>query len=538
MNGSSSPSRESSLIRPRFLLPSVALAVTSFLAPGCRSTPKKQSEAVSTPAALPVLTLGSGRDAAAQWFKPEATVAVVAEGSIQREVIRLMASSCRNPAGDSATFLSRWELDLETPFGVRPVRFTVSRYGVKVLVRAFIGQESVEFISSLAVPDEWMVAACSKALSPAEMPIAASKEVMDAIGGWLAGFAPDCNATLQQSSPETGAWKCQPTTPDIASTMSSLDRTRHTMISGWTRQPYLLARRVAIGINLAEALQDSASQADPRPALKNACSVIRRSLRTELPLVLDDPRIVDTFCNEMATPVAARAMALVVASKIASEVGSLRYIFENTSKSGTLTVNLPPSDLPGSTFLVTLKPEEDVVLGLAKFTQAMLIERQNAHRAGTRLRASAEAATPAAVASDASQDPSAVLGYACWQPLFDSSHKRLLIAQELGLMTAPNQSACIGREGPGSGGIEDVTWTPQRYVAESITSDTEFLVTNGETKVLRLPAGTYSFTVQLLQQVPSAIEDSAMPAAPMATGKIEWLSAKPRAVIKESATAG
>ncbi len=512
--------------------------VTSLMAGGCRSTAKKTSELTSGPAGIAGLDSSSLRDSAAQWFKPEPTVDVVGEATGKQEVTRLMVSSCRNPAGGSALFLSRWELDLDTPFGMRPVRFMVSRLGVKVLVRGYIGEESTEFISPVAIPDEWMLAACAKALAPSDAPIVASKEVVEVIGKWLAGFAPDCNATLQPESAEISGWRCQPTTPDISSTLFGLDRTRQTMISGWTRQPYLLARRLAIGINLAEAVRDSLAQDDPRPALKNACSVIRRSLRPELPLVLDDPRIVDTFCGGMAKPEAARAMATAVASKIAAEVESLRYIFENTSKTGSLTVKIPTSDSSVSTFLVTLKPEEDVVIGLAKFTQAMLIQRQNAQFGGLRLRASAEVEARPGFASDVAQDPGSVLGYACWQPFFDSSHQRLLIAQELGLVGNPNQPACVGREGPGSGGIEDVTWTPQRYVAESITSDTEFLVINGETKTLRLPAGTYSYTVQVLQQVPSSIEDSAMPAAPIASGKIEWLSAKPRPVIKETATAG
>lgn len=545
MNGSSSPFRESRLTRPHFLL-LASLAASSLFATGCRSTPKKQYDALpasssgGNPSLLPAAN--ASREAAAQWFKPEPVVAVVGVDSAKKEVARLLVSSCRNPAGGAAPFHSRWEVDLATPFGMRPVRFTVSRYGVKVLVRGYLGEESTEFISTSAVPDEWMQAACANVEAPADVPVAATPEVVAAIGGWLAGFAPDCNAGVQPAASGTAGWICQPATPDVAGIHVALEKTRQAMISGWTRQPYLLARRVAIGINITTALQNSKGEADPRPALKNACAIIRRSLRPELPLVLDDQRVIDTFCGELAKPDEAKAMAVSVAAKIAGEVSSLRQIFENTSKTGTLTVSLPAADQANSTFLVTLKPEEDVVLGLAKFTQAMLIERQNAWRGvgagdrrtgGGRRRAAAE--TPSFnIATDAAHDAGAILGYACWHPLFDGTHQRLLIAQELGLVTSPNQPACVGREGPGSGGIDDVTWTPQRYVAESITSDTEFLVTNGETKVLRLPTGTYSYIIQVLQQAASAIEDSAMPAAPIAEGKIEWLSAKPRPVIKES----
>ncbi len=387
-----------------------------------------------------------------------------------------------------------------------------------------------------------MRGACARIVESPATPVIASKDVVDAISGWLSGFAPDCNSIVQPASAASAGWKCQPSAPEPWATLVDLENTRHTMISGWTRQPYILARRIAIGVNIASALQEVPADQDPRPALKKACAVIRRSLDPELPLVLGDPRVIDTFCGDTASAEAARAMAATVASKIAIEAGALREIFENTSKSGSLTVSLPPPGESGTSFLVTLKPQEDVVLGLAKFTQAMLIERQSVGRNQPRRRASADdMARPdgSSPASDVSQDVGSVLGYACWHPLFDGNHQRLLIAQELGLLTPPNRGAvgaqqCAGREGPGSGGgADDIRWTPQQYVAESITSDTEFLVTNNETKTLRLPAGTYSYTVQVLQQVSSAIEDSAMPAAPIAEGKIEWLAPKPRAVIKE-----
>jgi len=538
MSALSSLCRESRLNKPGRLF-AVLFLTAPFFFTGCRITPKTQS-AQSDATNSGVVSL-SAREAVSQWFKPEPVVSIVDDSPAKKEIARLMVASCRNPGADSVPFLSRWEVDLETPFGFRPVRFNVSRYGVKVLVRGFIGEESTEFISQSTVPSEWMHGACARISESTAAPVIASKDVVDAISGWLSGFAPDCNSTLQPASATSKGWKCEASAPEPWASLVDLENTRHTMISGWTRQPYILARRIAIGVNVASALQEVPADQDPRPALKKACAVIRRSLKPELPLVLGDPRVIDTFCGDTASAEAARAMAATVASKIAVEVGALREIFENTSKSGSLTVSLPPSGEPGTSFLVTLKPQEDVVLGLAKFTQAMLIERQSAGRNLSKRRASVDGADHpegSMPASDISHEVGSVLGYACWHPLFDGSHQRLLIAQELGLLTPQNRAAeraqpCAGREGPGSGGAEDVRWTPQQYVAESITSDTEFLVTNNETKTLRLPAGTYSYTVQVLQQVSSAIEDSAMPAAPIAEGKIEWLAPKPRAVIKE-----
>ncbi|MEY4630751.1 MAG: hypothetical protein RIQ81_871 [Pseudomonadota bacterium] len=535
--------------RPLIPLKILAFAAMAGL-PACKTTQQKSSESTPGQSQRKSLELSEQdrslrRQVTKDWFRPEPVAFVTDAASGKHEIARLMVSSCQSPAetGGATPFLSRWEIDLDTLLGRRVIRFTVSRYGMKVLVRGFVGEESTEFISQTGVPDGWMTSACAHISGSGPAPsVQANAEVADALKSWLSGFAPDCRAAFPDVSPEkqakdapgdkTLAWQCDFASPSAMTSEMSLQQTRQTMISGWTRQPYLLARRVAIGITLADALQEVSTGTSVMEAMKKPCVIIKRSLKPELPLVLDDPRIVDSLCGEGPDEIR-KAIGAIVVAKIANEADSLRRVFENTSKLGALTVSFTQTESNGSPLLVTLRPEEDVVLGLAKFTQALLMERQNARREALRRRASVQPPDLApGVASDVAADPAAVLGYACWNPLFDGSHERLLVAQELGL-AAPAES-CTGREGPGSGTISDLNWSPQKYVAESITSDTEFLVTNGETKTLRLPTGTYSYTVQVLQQAPSSPEDSAMPAAPIAEGKIEWTPPRPRPIISEA----
>lgn len=508
----------------------------------CRTTSHKKVQPPIAPPAAEQQPSVPVRDAAALWFKPETTVSVTVNKESKKELFRMMQSSCRSPAGGASPFLARVELDLETPFGVRPVRFTVTRYGMKVLVRGYIGGESTEFIAGSGFPDSWMNGACNTLAVDSNAVLVTSPEVTESLADWLHGFAPDCHARVHPDPTRQG-WVCEPGAPSTETAKNSLEETRDVMISGWNRQPYLLARRVAIGLNLLRALRDIPPGADPRPGLKNTCDVIGQSLRAELPLVLTDPRVVDSFCSQAVDAAVARKMTEIVIGKIAAEAETLKQVFENTSKSGALTVDMElPDETAGATLLVTLKPEDDVVMGLARYTQAMLIERQILRESQRARRASADiidqivASSEEAVSDvvDMSREPGSILGYACWHPLFDGNHQRLLIAQELGLVTGPGQAPCRGREGPGSSSAVDVTWTPQNYVAESITSDTEFLVGNGDTKALRLPAGTYSYSVQVLPEPGSAIDDSAMPAPPIAEGKVEWVSPRPRPIITDS----
>ncbi len=528
-----------------FLFALVAISVAT----SCRTTSKPE---IAPGSVTPRASLGlssNERDARKQvskdWFRPEPVIPVLIESGESRvEMARLMLASCQVPAGNSGAqpFLSRWEIDLDTFFGRRVLRFTVSRYGMKVLVRGFVGEESTEFISSSAVPDDWMAAACagvSQITGAGTQAVIATAGVKEALKSWLAGFAPDCRSDFPAAneSGKVAAWSCDIPAVQPGESALVLERTRQLMISGWTRQPYLLARRVAIGITLADALQNALTAgASIDASLERPCAVIKRSLRPELPLVLDDPGIVESLCGKQPDQLRA-AIGAVIVAKIAAEVDALRKVFENTSKLGALTVSFPvaTSEANGSPLLVTLRPDEDVVLGLARYTQALLMQRKEMRRDAFRRRASADLILPRNEGnSDAVVDPNTVLGYACWSPLFDASHERLLVAQELGLTASTG--SCTGREGPGSSSSVDISWNPQRYVAESITSDTEFFVNSGETKTLRLPSGTYSYSVQVVRQVTSSPDDSATPAAPIAEGRIEWTLQRPKLVISESSS--
>jgi hypothetical protein len=93
-----------------------------------------------------------------------------------------------------------------------------------------------------------------------------------------------------------------------------------------------------------------------------------------------------------------------------------------------------------------------------------------------------------------------------------------------------------------------------KYLAESVTSDTEFLLINGEAKMLRLPTGSYSYTIHaapdhvaefsMAETTPQetdderdeenapVVEEQSAIQGPSTTGKIQWETRRPRPIIR------
>jgi hypothetical protein len=76
----------------------------------------------------------------------------------------------------------------------------------------------------------------------------------------------------------------------------------------------------------------------------------------------------------------------------------------------------------------------------------------------------------------------------------------------------------------------DAPLIPERYFADSITSETEFVIANGRSKTLRLPAGAYTYTLQALPDNQEEWDDAAQ-SMPRANGRIVWDMGRPRPVI-------
>jgi hypothetical protein len=253
----------------------------------------------------------------------------------------------------------------------------------------------------------------------------------------------------------------------------------------------LLAHRVAVATTLAAALMESTREGRAK-RLDSFCRVALASLPVELPATIGSARWQQAVCGPHA--LAREAAARFGLAKSLAEIDMMTQLFERTSRLGFLALRLPSLPSGARDVLVSLTPEADVTANLAREISPV-------------------------TAGEVAQSP------ACWHPVYAESPQLLRLAQRLGLTGNSPRAACIDASATRNADVN-----AQRYFAESITSETEFVLTNGRAKTLRLPVGTYAYTLRSLPEDRDAWDDVAQ-ADPNARGSISWDDKRPHPVI-------
>lgn len=310
---------------------------------------------------------------------------------------------------------------------------------------------------------------------------------------WLEQVAPDC----EQITFGALGWTCHLPSVDPDLARQELAGIQTTMISRWSRQPYLLARRLAIGLTLAQALKESPES----NSLGVFCRIIQNALPIELPLTLASRRWQMAVCSK--EPRHQRAAALFGLSKTVSEIDFMRQLFERTSRLGYLTLRIPASQVPGKQILVSLTPEVDVADNLTYETARLWASEGNE-------------------SGEIDSTPKS-----CWHPVYGEHPRLFNLARQLGMTGDAQHLACDDiRDYRGPSPFP----SSERYFAESVTSETEFIVQNGRSKTLRLPSGKYSYTLRVLPDDPEIWDDVSQQSS-TASGQINWDERRPRPVI-------
>ena|GEM_PF-4818951 len=411
------------------------------------------------------------------------------------------------------------KVNLQSVFGQEPLLFDLGT-GPTGNGLGRIGDKSATFQHRWSPDQKWVSKVCgvSKEDTPARK-ITGDREFVAHVSEWIAQVAPDCEL---KEIHENG-WRCQlpVVSPELAS--REIEQLKRVMVSTWSRQPYVITRRATVSLSLAKALNASPGQKEL--ALDRVCKVISHSQNAELPLVMTSDTWRTAAC-ERRSPDRFEA-ATIGLTKALNELELLRRLFESSSKLGVLTVRIPRAEAPSTKFIVSLKPEEDVTANLAKETSNIWIQR----------------------GASGAQPPRA-----CWHPIFAQTPEMLFLAQQLDLAGDAPRSTCSAKS-PATKKTQPESHDEMlsKYLAESVTSDTEFLLINGQAKMLRLPTGSYAYTIHAApdhvaefsitdapapeageesdEQAPVVEEQSAVQ-GPSTSGKIQWETRRPRPMIK------
>ncbi len=424
------------------------------------------------------------------WFiaKSEQVFARAEAGG--KTLFEVSAGDCSDVTADAQV-----RFVLQSPFALHRANAVVHSTGTTDLVTVEIDGERTQFSGDAGDRAMLRQLACAAVVTPpaaSEVPtFEVTPRLAHAVRDWARFTAPDCDVDVAES----GGFTCKLPQADAQLAREELVGIRGAMIRGWTRQPYLLARRVAVGIEVADALNPRDGRTT-KQKLDTLCKIIRASLAAELPMTLTSRRWQSAACE--GDEASRRVAAAVGLAKTVAEIDFLRQLFERTSRLGSLVVRLPTPHASDDRFLVTLEPGQDVVVKLTRETER--------------------------IAFGEVQGPE--LSRACWHPLYGEDRALLALGRRLAISGEVTNVQCAG--------TTEATDATQRYIAESLASETEFVLQNGRSKTLRLPTGSYGYTIRALPKgnVEEADDyDDAVQSAASSKGRITWDDKRPRPFI-------
>ena len=401
---------------------------------------------------------------------------------------------------------SQWHGAIATAFGQFPVALVFAKKDGKSELRIAVEDSSVVVANPQTLSPSLAQAICQTPPQEDDSKpriVKASEDDLKIFRTWLRAAAPDCAYT----QPSDKGWDCALPIADPVLAENELNSISKTLVEKWNRQPYLFTRRLMISTSLAKALV--APNKDH--ALDRICRVMEFSLPQELPVAFVSGRWREATCRKIG-PDRWHAAAIGL-SKAHSELSFLKVLLERTSTLGTLTIRIPREKIPENELLVSLTPAKEV-------TDSLAAESAKIWSSESVLNAGEVAKT---ISGFPSPPPSS-----CWHPLFSETPELLRLSRYLALAGSDGSITCeVDPKIAAKASLSKGT-PPERYVAESIASETEFTVTNGKSKVLRLPQGTYSYVIMGASE---DVEETDTQVSSKSSGSISWSKKSPRLLI-------
>ncbi len=252
------------------------------------------------------------------------------------------------------------------------------------------------------------------------------------------------------------------------------------LLRNYKRLPYTFARKVAVSLLLARAL-DKEDENDH----KGFCNLISDG-GAVLPIAIGSENFYKYYCKEPFTR--PKELGGTVLNMALNEINIMNILMQKHTKIGLLSIKLPGA---GSAdvreYLVQVIPGKDVEVGLSE-------ELKN-------------------IAKEHAAKSSATNPKGCWHPLFGIGTLDYSSAHKLAMIDA-SEEACLKL--PGSQKNDE-------QILTSITaSELEFRVARGRSKIIRLPLGHYTYKVF----VDTSFENNTSPPKAIFDGAFIWDDSK------------
>jgi hypothetical protein len=434
----------------------------------------------------------SATDTVSNYFPVQFTTAKIAQPTTLASILK---SSCVSKSETSLLPDTSWLIEIDSSFGNSEVKITTKNPPVDGAVRIDVDDRSYIIRPPTGIDERIAADACQSMDQNKTSHLAANNDSVEYFSSILRLLAPDCDFRPLQD----GKWHCNIDAVEASLAEREIRELQSTIVRRWSRLPYILTRRLAVSQSLAQAV----TQPSKMPSF---CKILDFSIPEELPLVFSSLRWRQAVCGNSSEDQRYEA-ATIGLSKALNEIELLRQLFEQSSNLGMMTIRLPKDfETPTREFWISLAPNQDVAENLAKLSARIWAENVAGANKGQEITTG------------------------CWHPIFGSEHAKLLLAKQLDLVGTAGANLCtdITAMPP------EVSDDPHRYLAGSITSETEFVLNNHASILLRLPVGSYE--VQLRHHIP-ANDDWETDPPLLGTSSMSWTKQRPKIVVNTLDTA-
>jgi hypothetical protein len=345
------------------------------------------------------------------------------------------------------------------------------------------------------------------------IPAEVSSPFKSAVERTLASFITDCRSI----EPTREGWVCSLSSLMPQTAITEVEEFQQAMIQKWSRQPYVLARRSGMTMTLARL----ATRMNDEAGVHKFCKLLQFSLPEEMTLVMTSSRWQKSLCD--GNDRQRREAAFHGLAKSVAELSMIRQLYESASKVGGFSIRIPDADIPERSLSglqplrITISPEPEVTNRLVELAEEILGRQpQEATRVGKRV-ASLDQSGPQI-------EPRKTL---CWHPVFSDTPALLKVADGMRLTGDGFRGECQTTEKK----EQQSSANPlASYIMQSLTSETEFVMDNGQTKLLRLPEGKYQYKVQVLPQNPIDADEVVDSETPSSAGIMDWGSTRDQVI--------
>lgn len=302
----------------------------------------------------------------------------------------------------------------------------------------------------------------------------------------LTAIAPICQFKIESSN----SYYCHLDSEIEKNILSKLRNLQSLILKKSKRHPYLLVRRIAVALSASRFIKKNTAKLSSDTDRESLCNIVKLSLPLELPLTFRLEPVKKSICHkDPLTPVQQKIIRLAV-SMAYKEIKSIYQKSKIENRVGVLAVKLAKEKGLGRNLWIELSP---------------IVERS-------------EDAPIKSLQNDLYIE-------SCFHPLYSSNNSLFvdLISNLIQDSTFPGKCRQkISRF--------QKEFAYSKYELKAITSETEFAISNGWSKVLSLPLGQYRYIVRKnLNQI--SFKEDTMPKGIKVSGTISWKARRPRVTI-------